>query len=181
VNPLIEIKNAAIGWLDMISGRPGGGERFNRSGLGLANAVGFYVFMVLFTIVVQGVSTSFPSYDQVFVGLVVNALPLVAVALVIWATLRVLRLSVPTNALLVPATYALAFILAIGMPLSLFFGNVFANAMMGALGYMLYRAARDIARLGIGVSIAFAVLAIAVLVALPIGLYMVTTPAIPAS
>ncbi len=181
MNPLTEIKNAATGWLDMIAGRPGRGERFNRSGLGLANAVGFYVFMVLFTIVVQGVSTSFPSYDQVFVGLVVNALPLVAVALVIWATLRVLRHSVPTNALLVPAIYALAFILLIGLPLSLFFGNVFANAMMGALGYMLYRAARDIAKLGVGVSIAFAVLTIAVLVALPIGLYMVTTPAIPAS
>jgi len=53
--------------------------------------------------------------------------------------------------------------------------------MMGVLGYMLYRAARDIAKLGIGISIAFAVLAIALLVALPIGIYMVTTPAIPAS
>jgi len=88
---------------------------------------------------------------------------------------------VPANALLVPAVYALAFLLAIGLPLSLLFGNKFANAMMGALGYMFYREARDIAGLGIGVSIAFAVLAIAVLVALPIGLYMVTTPAIPAS
>ena len=92
-----------------------------------------------------------------------------------------MRLAIPDNALLVPATYALAFILLIGLPLSLFFGNVFANAMLGALGYMLYRAARDIAKLGIGVSIAFAVLAIAVLVALPIGLYMLTMPAIPAS
>jgi hypothetical protein len=51
--------------------------------------------------------------------------------------------------------------------------------MLGALGYMLYRAAREIAKLGIGVSIAFAVLAIAVLVALPIGLYMLSVPRSP--
>jgi hypothetical protein len=54
----------------------------------------------------------------------------------------------------------------------------FASANMGVIGYMLYREAP---RLGIGTSIAFAVLAIAVLVALPIGIYMVTTPTIPAS
>ncbi len=181
MNPLTEVKDAAIGWLDIIANRPGGAERFNRSSGGLANAVGFYFLLVLFTILVQGASAGFPGFDQILLGVVVNALPLVAIALVIWATLSALRSEVSLSALLVPATYALAFILLIGLPLSLFFGNVFANAMLGALGYMLYRAARDIAKLGIGVSIAFAVLAIAVLVALPIGLYMLTMPAIPAS
>ncbi|MHB1110234.1 MAG: hypothetical protein ACYCZU_07965 [Devosia sp.] len=180
MNALEELKQAAIGWLDIIANRPGGAERFNRSGCGLANAVGFYFAMVLFTILVQGVSISFPSYDQIFLGAVVNGLPLLGVALVIFATVRLLRLGIVTNALLVPAVYALAFLLLIGLPLSLFFGNMFANAMLGALGYMLYRAARDIAKLSIGVSIAFAVLAIAVLVAPPIGLYMLTVPAIPA-
>jgi hypothetical protein len=181
MNIVAELKGAAIGWLDIIANRPGGPERFNRSGLGLANAVGFYFLMVLFTILVQGVSTSFPAYDEIFLALIVNALPLLGIALVIFATVHVLRLQIPINALLVPASYALAFVLLIGLPLSLFFGNIFANAMMGALGYMLYRAARDIAKLGIGVSIAFAVLSVAVLVALPIGLYMLTMPAIPAS
>ena len=56
--------------------------------------------------------------------------------------------------------------------------NVFIELRDAASGWL---EARDIAKLGIGVSIAFAVLAIAALVALPIGLYMVTTPAIPAS
>jgi hypothetical protein len=181
MNAFAELKQAAIGWLDIIANRPGGPERFNRSGRGLANAVGFYFAMVLFTILVQGVSTSFPTYDRIFLSLVVNALPLLGIALVIVGTVRVLRAGIEVNALLVPAAYALGFLLLIGLPLSLFFGNIFANAMLGALGYMLYRAGRDIAKLGIGVSIAFAVLAIAVLVALPIGLYMLTVPAIPAS
>ena len=181
MNAFTELKQAAIGWLDIIANRPGGAERFNRSGRGLINAVAFYFLLVLFTILVQGVSTSFPTYSQIFTGLLVNALPLLGVALVIVATIRALGAGIPVNALLVPATYALAFVLLIGLPLSLFFGNIFANAMMGALGYMLYRAARDIAKFGIGISIAFAVLTIAVLVALPIGLYMVTIPAIPAT
>jgi hypothetical protein len=178
---LEDIKQAGIGWLDLIASRAGGAERFNSSGSGLATAVVFYFLMVLVTIIVQGVSVSFPTYEQVFLGLVVNALPLAGVALVIVATVRLLRVQVPVNAIMVPAVYALAFLLLVGLPLSLFFGNLFANAMMGVLGYMLYRAARDIAKLGIGTSIAFAVFAIAVLVALPIGIYMVTTPAIPAS
>lgn len=181
MSALEELKQAGIGWLDIIASRPGGAERFERSGRGLGNAVAFYFLMVLFTILVQGVSTGFPSYDQIFVGLVVNALPLLGVALVILATIRMLRLGIPVNALLVPTIYALAFILLVGLPLSLFFGNIFANAMLGALGYMLYRAGREIAKLNIGISIAFAVLAIVVLVALPIGLYMVTMPAISAT
>ena len=181
MNALEDIKQAAIGWLDLIANRPGAAERFNSGGRGLATAVVFYFLMVLFTILVQGVSVSFPTYEQIFLGLLVNALPLAGVALVVVATVRLLRVQVTVNALMVPAVYALAFLLLIGLPLSLFFGNLFAKAMMGVLGYMLYRAARDIAKLGIGISIAFAVLAIALLVALPIGIYMVTTPAIPAS
>lgn len=180
MNAFEELKQAAIGWLDIAANRPGGPERFNRTGRGLANAVGFYVAMVLLTIVVQGITTSFPSYDQIIIGLLVNALPLLGVTLVILATIRLLRVDIPVNALLVLVTYAFAFLLLIGLPLSLFPGNGFANAMLGALGYLLYRAAREIAKLGIGVSIAFAVLAIAALVALPIGLYMLTVPAIPA-
>lgn len=180
MNAFEELKQAAIGWLDIIANRPDGPERFNRSGRGLANAAGFYFAMVLLTMLVQAVSTSLPGYDRILMGLLVNALPLLGVGLVILATIRLLRVAIPVNALLVPATYALGFLLLIGLPLSLFFGDIFANAMLGALGYMLYRAAREIAKLGIGVSIAFAVLEIAVLVALPIGLYMLTMPAIPA-
>jgi len=47
------------------------------------------------------------------------------------------------------------------------------------LGYMLYREARDIGKIGIGLSIAFAALGIVALVALPFGLYMLSVPAAP--
>ena len=46
---------------------------------------------------------------------------------------------------------------------------------------MRYREARDIAKLGIGLSIAFAALSIVALVALAYGLYMLTVPAASAA
>lgn len=50
-----------------------------------------------------------------------------------------------------------------------------------AAGRVLHRTGYDIANLNVGISIAFAVLAIVMLVVLRIGLYMVTMPAIPAT
>ena len=102
-----------------------------------------------------------PSCDQAFVGIVDNALPLLGIGLVIQLTVQFLRLGTSFNAL--------------------FAGSIFANAMLVALGYMRYREARDIAKLGIGLSIAFAALSIVALVALPYGLYMLTVPAASAA
>jgi hypothetical protein len=181
VTILGDAKDAVVGWLDIIAGRPGGGERFNATQAGLVRALIWYFLLVLLTVLVQGLSLGMPASSEVFTAVMVNALPLLGVYLVILVTVRLFRLAIPVNALLVPAIYAMAFILAIGLPLSLLGGGMFANAMLGALGYMFYRAGRDIAKLGIGVAIAFAVLSIVVLVALPIGLYMVFMPSTPAS
>jgi len=175
VNAFSELRQAGIGWLDMIAGRPGGAEKFNASRAGLINATGCYFFLVVLTMVALSLLEGFPGLDQALIGLLVNALPLLGVWAVIWATVRFITPELPVLTLMVPATYAMAFILLAGLPLSLFAGNSLANALLGALGYMLYRAARDVAKLSIGLSIAFELLCIVVLVALPIGLYMLTS------
>lgn len=176
-----ELKDAAAGWLDIIAGRPGGGERFNATQPGLVNALVWYFAMVLVTMLVQGLALGMPGSGQVLTGVLVNALPLLGVFVVIVVTVKLFALPILATALLVPATYAMTFVLAIGLPLSLLGGGMFANAMLGALGYMLYRVGRNIGGLGIGIAIAFAALSIVVLVALPIGLYMVSMPSSPAS
>lgn len=81
--------------------------------------------------------------------------------------------------MLVPAGYALLFLLAIGLPLSLLAGS-FSVALQGVLGYMLYRLGRDVGKFDVGVSIGFAVFSVVLLVAVPIGLYMLIVPDIPA-
>jgi hypothetical protein len=176
MNAFTELRLAAIGWLDLVIGRKEGGGSFNPSRSGTINAIGFYVIVVLITMLVPSFWLGMPDYSQLFTGLMINCLPLVGVAFAIWVTRMLLRLEATFLMLFVPAVYALAFILLAGLLLS-FVGNVFSNALLGVLGYMLYREARDIGKMNIGVSLAFAVLGIVALVAPSFALYMLTVPA----
>ena len=106
-------------------------------------------------------------------GILVNTLPLLALWAVIWATAKMLTIS--AIGLMVPTTYAMGFILLIGLPLSLIAGEMFGTALLGALGFMFYRAARAAGKLNVSLSLAFAIVSILALVAMPIGLYMLTT------
>ncbi len=181
MNPLVDIKNAAIGWLDLLGARPDAGARFNATRAGLLTMLATYVVLVLATRIIQSVALfgTPPGIEDLVVTLVVNALPLLAIVLVVYGTVVFLRTPVGVLGLLVPAGYALSIILAIGLPLSLFGGNMFAAAMQGILGYMLYRLARDIGKFSIGISAAFAILTVVLLVAIPVGLYMLIQPDLP--
>lgn len=181
MNPLIEIKNAAIGWLDLLGARPDAARRFNASRSGFMTMLGTYLILVVITRTIQSVALfgTAPGLEDLLVTLVINSLPLIAIVLVIYATVRLLRPPVTMLGLLVPAGYALSLILAIGLPLSLFGGSIFSAAMQGIFGYMLYRLARDIGKFSIGISAAFAILTVVLLVAIPIGLYMLIQPDLP--
>jgi hypothetical protein len=181
MNALAELREAVGGWLDLLSRRPEGPARFNPTREGAVNATGFYVAMILLTVLVAALTSRAEGYSQMFFTFAVNALPLVAIALVIVGTLTALRLDVRFNTLFVPATYALSFILLLGIPVSMSGSGMLSNVLLGILGYMLYRLARAAGKMNIGVSIAFAALSIVVLVAMPIGLYMLTVPAPPAA
>ena len=65
-------------------------------------------------------------------------------------------------------------------PLVLIAGNLFSNAMLGILGFMLYRLGRQIGQMKLGLAIAFAAFCVVALVLVPVALYMVTVPAPPA-
>ncbi len=173
MNAFAELRLAAIGWLDLIANRPGATEHFNASRVGLVNATGMYLAFVLLNLLVQSALAGTVSWEQLLLGLILNGLPLFGFWLVVAATSRLL--SVPRLGLMVPGTYAMGFVLLIGLPLSLLGDMNFSYALLGALGYMLYRAGRVIGALSIGTSIAFALLSIVALVAMPIGLYMLTT------
>jgi len=181
VNPFVEIKNAALGWVDLIGNRPGGGERFSGTRGGLLIMLGFYFALVLVIRVIQSLAQfgSFPRIENMVIAIMLNALPMLAMALVIFVTVRFLRPAVGMLGLLVPAGYALGFLLAISLPLSLFPGNATSFALQGVLGYMLYRLGRETGKFSIGVSIGFAVLSVVLLVAIPLGLYMLLTPDLP--
>ncbi len=181
MNPFAEIRNAAIGWLDLLGARPDAASRFNATRGGLVVMLVVYLALVLITRSIQAVALfgSIPGIEDLLVTVVINALPMLAIFIVVLATVQFLRPPVTLLGLMVPAGYALSLILAVGLPLSLFGGNMFSAAMQGVLGYMLYRLARDIGKFPIGISIAFAILTVVLLVAIPIGLYMLIQPDLP--
>lgn len=176
-----ELRDAIVGWYLMLTARPDGAERFNLTRYGLGNALFFYLLALILTLGVQGLFTGMPGMYDVYVSVAVNALPLVGLAGAIIVTISLLRLELTFNTLAVPAVYAMTFVLVLQLPLSLWTGGLFSNAILGILAYMFFREARDVGKMSIGVSIAFAVLALLMLVALPAGLYMLLVPAAPAA
>jgi hypothetical protein len=172
VNALTEFRDASIGWLDLIAGRAGALDRFNLTSDGLTNAAGAYFVLALLNMVVQVALLGFPGWLQIALAILINALPLFAMWGVVWASARFLNLS--SIRLLVPNTYAMAFILLIGLPLTLFDQAMFTNALIGALGFMLYRSARVAGGLNIGLAVSLALVTLLALVAMPVALYMLT-------
>ena len=173
MNAFGEFRDASVGWLDRIAARAGAAEKFNLSRAGLINATGCYFVLVLLTLVVQVAAGGFPGWLMLVLGILINTLPLLALWAVIWATAKMLTVS--AIGLMVPTTYAMGFILLIGLPLSLIAGEMFGAALLGALGFMFYRAARAMGKLNVSLSLAFAIVSILALVAMPLGLYMLTT------
>jgi hypothetical protein len=173
VNAFGELWRAIIGWLDLLTARAGAGEKFNLTGLGLVNATGFYFAVVMLLIAVESSLSGFPGWTTVLLSLLVNAVRLGTIWLVIWITARALK--APGVAMAVPSTYAMAFILALSLPLAYLAGPNVLTATLGVIGFMLFRVAREIGKLRIGISAAFAILSIAALVAVRVGLYMLTS------
>lgn len=167
---------AGLGWLELISGRETWRERFvfDREGLGIALVL--YLVVVLILTFVSGLMRgALPGYADTFWIVVVNAFPILLLSIVFRLTGLLLGLKAPFLVLIVPSVHALAYLLILSFLLSLM-GGTFGPAILGMLGYMMYRLARLAAGMGILVSVAFAVLCVLALVALQLGLYMVTAP-----
>jgi len=173
MNAFGELWRAIVGWLDLLTARPGAAEKFNLTGLGLINATGCFFAVVLALILIESSLSGFPGWATVVLSLVANALQLGVVWVVIWLTARVFR--TPVVAMAVPATYAMAFVLGASLPLAYLGGSNILTATLGVIGFMLFRVAREVGKLRLGISVAFAILSIAALVATRVGLYMLTT------
>jgi len=182
MRPLTELRDAALGWLDLIGRRDAAAvSRFNAGPEGLVTMLLWYLGLVILTRIIQGLTLfgAVPALGEIALALALNAMPMLAILLVVFATHRVLRPAVGLLTLLVPAGYALVLLLLIGLPLSMFVGAALAPALQGLLGYMLYCLARYIAKLSFGISVAFAIIGVVLLVAIPIGLYMLLMPDLP--
>lgn len=182
MRPFAELRDAFIGWLDLIGRRHDAAEsRFDVSPNGLVTMLLWYFGAVILTSVIQSLVSfgALPGVSDLAAALALNAVPMLTIAMAIFATARTLHPAVGFAGLFVPAGYALVLLLVIGLPLSFFVGSALAPALQGLLGYMLFRLARDLGKFSIGISVAFAILTVVLLVAIPIGLYMLLVPELP--
>jgi hypothetical protein len=175
LNALPEFWAAILGWLDLIAGRKEAASKFNLSRAGLINATGCYFAIVMLSIVVATLMGLNPGLWSTIASLVASAVPLLVVWLVSWSTSIAARPAQGMLALLVPATYAMALLLIVRLPLEYAAPGIFTNALLGALGFMLYRGARGVAGIGVANALVHAVLCILALVGVAIGLYMLAS------
>lgn len=174
MNAFSELWRAVIGWLDLLTAQPGAAEKFNLSRAGLINAVGFYVVSLLLVIAMISFAAGYvPGWMQVSISVMFNLILLFAILLAGAGTARLM--GADAFALAVPSAYAMGIIEILSLPLVYVQSGAGMLALLGVRGFLFFRAARSVGRLGFGVSLAFAILCIVLLAAIPFGLYMLTT------
>lgn len=173
MNAFAELWRAVLGWLDLLTARPDAAENFVLTRAGLVNAAGFYLAVVVAVLVIEVSLSGLPGWHAVALSIGVNVVRLAAIWLVAWLTVRAMGGSF--LGIVVPATYAMGFVLALALPLAYLAGSNVAVALLGVRAFLFYRAARQPGGLGLGISAAFAILCIVVLAAIPLGLYMLTS------
>lgn len=171
MNPLAELTASFRGWAEILARKPGAGEQFRTDASGVVIASITLLIAILLSVAAQSAVVGIPTLAQLVFGLIGQAITIGLLAFAMARTLRFLRLKAPLNALLVPVLYALAYMFVVSIPLTLIGPNAALIAVFG-LGYLIYRAGRQLAAMTLGVSIAFAMLCVIVLVVVPNALYM---------
>ena len=164
------------GWALLLRGDPRWSEHFALTAPGLATALFLFLFFAFLFIAFASMGIGMPSMAGIASALLVQGLSILALLLAIHLTKRFLRSEAALTTLLVPGIYALIGYLVAGTVMSLI-GPLGLLPVWLALGFLLYRLARVAAGWSAGVSVAFAVLTITLLVGMPMSLYMLLSPA----
>lgn len=164
------------GWADILAGKPTWRDKFDPDGRGLVLAsIAYLLAFVVVMAVRAALIGRLPGPLEALASLVLACLLVVAMLIAIVVTKLILRFKAPIPDLLVPAIYAVAALILLQLALGLISAQL-AQVLYGALAYMMFKAGRTIAGLGIASAIAFAVLCIVLLVGMPLGLYMLLAP-----
>jgi hypothetical protein len=171
---MTRIIDAFRGLADIFAGRPGWREHFELTRRGLLVALAVYLAVNLVVIVVLSIARG--------QGPSLIGLAFAAVFFVLWAAglgfaIMLTRISIgiktPVLDTVVPCLYALA-VAGAAVQVASLLGTFTWAPVLGILGYVLFRAGRVTAGLGIPTSVAFAVLSIVLLVGVPLSLYILT-------
>lgn len=172
------LQAAFQGWMKILRGEPGWESHFRLTMPGLVTAIVlFYVFAFL-AVVLASLQVGVPTLGGFLDIMVVQSLWLVALLIGVFGTRFALKDKNPALPLLIPGIYAIIAYLVAGSLISLIAGLLLPLLWLGLL-FMLYQLARAAGRWTIGVSAAFALLTVVLLVGLPMTLYMLATTFAP--
>ena len=171
MNPAGELAASFAGWSEIIAGKPDAERHFALTRRGLAVAMLWFVVAILLAAAARSV-TGFPSLVQVMLGLIAELVTLALVGVGIQQSLRRLQVAAATERLLVPATYALAYMFVVSIPLQLISAGLGLIALV-LVAAMIARAGQVLCGLKTGPALAVAGVCLLVLVVVPAGLYIV--------
>ena len=180
MNIVTALRDAGAGWLVLLRGHGGWEAYFRATRAGLATALVLFYLFCFVAVMLASLQVGVPEPINFLEIMLVQSLWLVALLAATYATRTALRTGTPVLPIFVPGIYALIAYLVGGTLITLVFGMLLPLLWL-ALVFMLYRLGRAAGQWSIGVSVAFAVLTLVLLVGLPLTLYMLTAPALPAA
>jgi len=169
------LKEALAGWIALIRGEADWIRHFAISAAGLTTALVLFLFFALLSIALASANVGMPNLFGLIIALVVQSLSIVALLVGIQITKRMVPGDARVMDLMVPGVYALIAYLVVGTVLSLIAGPVLILLWLG-LAFLLFHLGWRAGGWNIGVSAAFAVLTMVLLVGMPVTLYMVLGP-----
>lgn len=173
------LRQSVYGWIMILRNEALWRERFRFTSAGLVTALVLFYLFAFLAVVLASLDVGVPTLTGLFGIMLYQSLWLAALLMGIYGTRFVLRVEGPALPILVPGIYALTYYLVVGALISLAIGFLLPLLWLGLL-YMLFRLGRMAGGWTIGVSAAFAVLTVLLLVGTPIALYMLTAP-VPAA
>lgn len=169
------LRQAVYGWIMILRGEAGWQDRFRFTGAGFVTALVLFYLFAFLAMVLGSLGYGVPTFQEFVATLVLQSLFLVALLLGLFGTRFAIRDKGPVLPVLVPGTYALVFYLIMGALVSLTLGPLVPLLWL-ALVFFLFHLGRVAGGWTIGVSAAFAVLTVLLLVGTPIALYIMPAP-----
>lgn len=169
------LRKALAGWTGLVRGSPDWARHFSLSPAGLVTALVLFAFFALLSVALAASNVGMPDLFGALVALLVQGLSVLALVAAIFFTRKAVPGPQPFLQILVPGIYALIAYLVAGTVLSLVAGPLLMVLWAG-LAALFFFLGRRAGQWSIGVSLAFAVLTMVLLVGLPMTLYMLTGP-----
>jgi hypothetical protein len=173
------LRDAWDGWLKILRSEAGWEAHFRLSTAGLVSALVLFYLFAFFAVMLASLQVGVPTLVGFINTMLVQSLWILALLAGILGTRYAVRTRTPVLLLLVPSLFALIAYLVLGTLVALVAGAALPILWLG-LAYMLFRLGRVGGGWTLGVSAAFAVLTIVLLVGLPLTLYMLTAAAVSA-